>query len=373
MTLYKPFMTDADLLHRYARNHDQTAFAELVRLHADLVYTAARRQLGGNHHHAQEVTQMVFLTLAALASPAALATATTAGAFSTFLTMNLLKHAATGLVCAALAGLAVHHFTATPQPAPAPTPPPSTPRPASLAFSSPPPSILHPVAPNLPLIGNTAAPANPPPASPFSPDELRAWRDEATRRRLSTPTGESVFKTQTEVGLYIAYLNRAALALENDFPVPPSPPEPGQAEDPARAAYAERLAQLQLDADLLIGDGAFEDTLVSRDPARIATLQTAFVAGTLGLDLAQESALASIITAAYTEGFARGLSLDRIPEGDTRAWQHDRAALNAAAIEKTRALLTPAQRDLYDQLGWNRSLIFLLKAGHGLDYATDSK
>jgi RNA polymerase sigma factor (sigma-70 family) len=57
-------MTDANLLHRYARDRDQAAFAELVRRHADLVYSAARRQLDGDHHRAQEVTQIVFLGLA---------------------------------------------------------------------------------------------------------------------------------------------------------------------------------------------------------------------------------------------------------------------------------------------------------------------
>jgi hypothetical protein len=30
-------MTDSDLLHRYARDRDQAAFAEVVRSHADFV------------------------------------------------------------------------------------------------------------------------------------------------------------------------------------------------------------------------------------------------------------------------------------------------------------------------------------------------
>jgi RNA polymerase sigma factor (sigma-70 family) len=56
-------MDDRTLLRSYALNRDQAAFSELVRRHADLVYSAARRQVG-DHHRAQEVTQSVFLALA---------------------------------------------------------------------------------------------------------------------------------------------------------------------------------------------------------------------------------------------------------------------------------------------------------------------
>lgn len=57
-------MNDAELLRKYAHTGDQATFAEVVRRHAGLVLAAALRQLGGNHHRAQEVTQVVFLTLA---------------------------------------------------------------------------------------------------------------------------------------------------------------------------------------------------------------------------------------------------------------------------------------------------------------------
>ena len=56
-------MDDRALLRSYAQHRDQAAFAELVRRHADLVYSAARRQVG-DHHRAQEVTQSVFIALA---------------------------------------------------------------------------------------------------------------------------------------------------------------------------------------------------------------------------------------------------------------------------------------------------------------------
>ncbi len=55
-------MSDHDLLQRYVHDGSQTAFAELVARHLDLVYSAARRQV----HPAQlaeEVTQSVFLDL----------------------------------------------------------------------------------------------------------------------------------------------------------------------------------------------------------------------------------------------------------------------------------------------------------------------
>lgn len=50
---------DAVLLHRYAAERDESAFAELVQRHLPLVYGAALRQLNGATHRAEEVTQAV--------------------------------------------------------------------------------------------------------------------------------------------------------------------------------------------------------------------------------------------------------------------------------------------------------------------------
>src|SRR3954469_17213622 len=54
---------DDELLGRYVRQHDQAALDELIRRHIDFVYAAARRQLGGDAHTAEDVTQAVFLIL----------------------------------------------------------------------------------------------------------------------------------------------------------------------------------------------------------------------------------------------------------------------------------------------------------------------
>jgi RNA polymerase sigma factor (sigma-70 family) len=55
---------DAELLRRFADDRSDDAFAEVVRRHVDLVYSSALRQAWGDHHRAQEITQMVFVNLA---------------------------------------------------------------------------------------------------------------------------------------------------------------------------------------------------------------------------------------------------------------------------------------------------------------------
>jgi RNA polymerase sigma factor, sigma-70 family len=55
---------DCDLLRRYAETHSEDAFAELVRRHINLVYSAAMRQVNGDSYLAQDVAQTVFAELA---------------------------------------------------------------------------------------------------------------------------------------------------------------------------------------------------------------------------------------------------------------------------------------------------------------------
>ena len=55
---------DTELLGQYLQQRSETAFAELVRRHVDLVYSAALRQLNGNRQHAEDATQAVFTDLA---------------------------------------------------------------------------------------------------------------------------------------------------------------------------------------------------------------------------------------------------------------------------------------------------------------------
>ena len=54
---------DATLLQGYSRKRSQGDFAELVRRHVNLVYSAALRQVNGDAHLAQDVTQSVFTDL----------------------------------------------------------------------------------------------------------------------------------------------------------------------------------------------------------------------------------------------------------------------------------------------------------------------
>ena len=54
---------DFGLLRRYAEDRDESAFAELMRRHADLVYSASARRVG-NRSMAEDVTQATFMILA---------------------------------------------------------------------------------------------------------------------------------------------------------------------------------------------------------------------------------------------------------------------------------------------------------------------
>jgi len=54
---------DNALLSQYTGNNSEAAFAALVARHVDLVYSVAFRQVG-NPHHAEEITQAVFIILA---------------------------------------------------------------------------------------------------------------------------------------------------------------------------------------------------------------------------------------------------------------------------------------------------------------------
>lgn len=55
---------DSELLRRYAETGSEEAFSELVRLHVNLVYSAALRQVNGDDALARDVSQMVFTELA---------------------------------------------------------------------------------------------------------------------------------------------------------------------------------------------------------------------------------------------------------------------------------------------------------------------
>src|SRR6185436_8343248 len=56
-------MGDLELVREYASRKCEDAFAALVSRHINMVYSVALREVA-NAHHAEEITQAVFLTLA---------------------------------------------------------------------------------------------------------------------------------------------------------------------------------------------------------------------------------------------------------------------------------------------------------------------
>lgn len=59
---------DTELLRRYAEEHSEAAFTELVKRRLGLVYAVALRQTGGDAHRAHDIAQTVFTRLARKAS-----------------------------------------------------------------------------------------------------------------------------------------------------------------------------------------------------------------------------------------------------------------------------------------------------------------
>ena len=57
-------LDDVELLNRYRLEGSESAFVELIRRHLNLVYSAALRQVAGDTHAAEDVTQAVFIDLA---------------------------------------------------------------------------------------------------------------------------------------------------------------------------------------------------------------------------------------------------------------------------------------------------------------------
>ena len=56
-------MDDTELLRRYVEEGSEAAFSELVGRYVSLVHSISMRQVGGDYHRAEDVTQLVFVAL----------------------------------------------------------------------------------------------------------------------------------------------------------------------------------------------------------------------------------------------------------------------------------------------------------------------
>lgn len=66
--MVRDMIEDTELLRRYAEEHSEAAFTELVERRLGLVYAVALRQTSGDAHRAQDIAQTVFTNLARKAS-----------------------------------------------------------------------------------------------------------------------------------------------------------------------------------------------------------------------------------------------------------------------------------------------------------------
>src|ERR1700755_2156299 len=85
--------TDQALLGQFVREGSQTAFRALVERYAGLVFASARRQVRGDEHLADDITQAVFIVLARRAGSIADAAALPAWLIKTtyFAARDILK------------------------------------------------------------------------------------------------------------------------------------------------------------------------------------------------------------------------------------------------------------------------------------------
>ena len=86
-------MTDGELLRRYARDQSEPSFEELVKRHINLIYSAALRQVNGDTHLAEDVTQSVFTDLARKAAKLTTHTSLTAWLYAStrFVAANIRR------------------------------------------------------------------------------------------------------------------------------------------------------------------------------------------------------------------------------------------------------------------------------------------
>ena len=168
----------------------------------------------------------------------------------------------------------------------------------------------------------------------------------------------SAFATLDDSSLYLGQLNKRALLFAQKYPtVPP-------AGTPERAEYDKEMAEITGDAQSIMQDSRLLGVFLNGDVPGIARSTALQMQGEFDLNAGQVAAVNSILSTAYSQGFAEQLNGAHRPTGDATAWQNARVALQNQTNVQLQSILTPVQLAQFNRPGGAYQMWSLTVAGH---------